>query len=136
MKKTKVILTVVFLMISVVGFSQIFKGGGNKMEEINNTNNSDLSLQIHSEQEVKVLSAVTGSHTGFSIIPLIFFLPKISPAIVRVDASQLAAEENALHGTDGEIILNKRVESTRTNILFIVWIEKITVSGYAAKIKK
>jgi len=135
MKKTKVILTLIFLMVAVSGFSQIFNGW-DKMEKINNTNNSDLSMKIYTEQEVEVVSAVSGSHTGFSIIPLIFFLPKISPAILRVDASELEAEANALRGTEGEVILNKRVEKTKTNILLIIWIEKITVSGYAVKIKK
>jgi len=137
--KRKIFLTVFFIGVAFACFSQTtpFIGAkDNRMETLNNSQNSDISLKVVTEQEVEIFRKVEGSHTGFKFVPLMPFFPRKAPGVIHFESSELMAENNALKGTDGDFILNKRVERTFTGILLIVWIEKVTVSGYAARLKK
>ena len=137
MKKV-IFLISFFAFISVTGYSQnnpLTAGSNNKsVEKILLSNKTDITLIAEKKVDVEILKEVTGTSKGFKFVPLIPFLPKLLPGVVNIDAKELEAEQNALRDSGGEILLNKKVERTYTGILFILWWEKIEVTGVAAKI--
>lgn len=138
----KAVFSLVFIFLSVfASMSQnnpATTGGCNvKVEQIELFNKTLLGLVIEKKVDVELLKNVRGNSKGYKFVPLIPFLPKIMPGVViNINAEEGKAEASALKGTGGDIILNKRVERTYTGFLLVFWIEKIEVTGIAARIIK
>lgn len=136
----------IFFLISFLTFANIIVysqstplnivSNNDKEVQILLSNRADLALIVEKKVDVEVLKNVSGVSKGFKIIPLLPFLPEYTPGIINIRAEEIEAEQNALRGSGGEILLNKKVERTYKGILLIFWIEKIKVSGIAAKIIK
>ena len=127
-----------FFAFSVAAQNNPLTTGSNNgnIEEVVLTNKTDIVLTAEKKVDVEILQNVRGVSKGFKFVPLVPFLPKHTAGVVNVNASEIEAEQNALNGTGGDILLNKKVERTYTGYLFIFWVEKIEVTGIAAKIKR
>lgn len=140
MRKTRtLLLSVIISLVSIVNYAQSTMPTGEKdqrMVKLNNSQNSDVSLKVVVEADAELIGKVEGSSTGFKFVPIIPFLPRIFAGVIHTEASEINAEENALKGSGGDILLDKQVERTFTGIFLVIWIEKVTVSGYAAKLIK
>ena len=139
MRKLFFLISVVILF-SLSVFSQnnpLTTGSNNKsIEQIQLSNNTDIDLIVEKKVDVQILQSVYGVSIGYKFIPILPFLPKHAPGIINIDAEEIKAERNALANSGGDIILNKKVERTYKGILLVFWIEKIEVTGFAAKIIK
>lgn len=139
MKKQYFLLSFFWVFILTV-YSQnnpLTSGSNNvRVEQIQLNNNTDIDLIIEKKVEVEVLQSVPGVNKGFKFIPILHFLPRHTPGIINIDAEEIRAERNALENTGGDIILNKKVERTYKGFFLVFWIEKIEITGLAAKIIK
>ncbi len=139
MKKLFLFCTVVFIATSIsVAQNNVLTTGSNNhsIERIQLNNTTDLSLTVATVAEVELMGKTSGVSRGFKIVPMLPFLPKYAPGVVDVAARELEAEEKALEKSNGDILLNKKVERTYTGFAFVLWFEKVEVSGFAAKLKK
>ena len=140
MKKTKLVLAfMLFVLMGVGSYAQssIFTGDKDKrMEKLNNTQNSSLDLKVKVETGADIIGKIEGSHRGFKFVPILPFFPRRSAGVFHSEASEIIAEKRALKDSGGDIILDKKVERTFTGFLLVFWIEKVTVTGFAAKLKK
>ena len=139
MKKLFLLISVVSLFTLTV-FSQnnpLTTGSNNvSVEKIQLSNKTDIDLIVEKKVDVEILQSVRGVSTGFKFVPILPFLPKHAPGIINIDAEEIQAERKALANSGGDIILNKKVERTYKGLFLIFWIEKIEVTGFAAKIKR
>jgi len=140
MKKIKFLITAyTVLLLSLSTFSQSTPFSGEKdsrMDKIENVQNSQLSLNVKVDMAADIIGKVEGVSTGFKFVPILPFFPRRSAGVIHTEASEIQAENRALKGTGGDIIINKKVERTFTGVFLIIWIEKVTVTGFAAKFKK
>jgi hypothetical protein len=127
-----------FYAVSVYSQNNPTTAGSNNrnVEEILLSNKTDIALIAEKKVEVEILQNVKGVSKGFKFVPILPFLPKYMPGVINFNAREIKAEQNALSGSGGDILLNKKVERTYTGILLIFWFEEIEITGIAAKIKK
>ena len=88
------------------------------------------------ELKAEIIRKVEGSSTRFNFDPILPFFPRRVADTIHTEASEIKAKKNALEGTGGDIILDKKVERTFTGILLIILFEKVTITGFAAKFVK
>ena len=129
----KYIFTFAFLTIIFAGFSQ--------KRDINTVTDSKVNFKTENSFNYSLLSQdkVQGVSKGWKFVPLLPFLGQFDAVagLVQKQSEKSVAVEDALMKSKGaSFLVDLEYEKTYTSILWVLWLEKTTVTGYPARIDK